>query len=74
MNLREPRVTYADHKISRRMMTQISQDMRQRGTEIMERLYPGYQVAEAPQVRLSEWVPGGYLLARLIRRSELKLN
>jgi hypothetical protein len=69
-NLRKPRITYADHKISRRMMQQIGQDMQSRGTEILERLYPGYRMAEAPQVRVSGYVPGGYLLARMIRKSE----
>lgn len=69
-NLRKPKITYADHKISRRMMQQIGQDMQSRGTEILERLYPGYRMAEAPQVRVSGYVPGGYLLARMIRKSE----
>ena len=71
-NLKQPKVTYADHKISRRAMQQISQDMQTRGAEILEKLYPGYQMAEAPQVRVSEYVPGGYLLARMIRRKTNK--
>ena len=68
-NLKQPRITYADHKIRRRAMQQISQDMQARGTEILEKLYPGYQMAEAPTVRVSGFVPGGYLLARMIRRT-----
>lgn len=66
-NLRQPRITYADHKISRRTMAEISRDMQARGTQILEHVYPGYRMAEAPQVRVSGYVPGGYLLARLIR-------
>ena len=69
-NLKQPKVTYADHKLSRRGMQQISQDMKTRGTEILEKLYPGYKMAEAPQVRVSAYVPGGYLLARMIRRTD----
>ena len=67
-NLKQPKVTYADHKLSRAAMQQISQDMKTRGTEILEKLYPGYEVAEAPQVRVSSYVSGGYLLCRMIRR------
>ncbi len=69
-NLKQPKVTYADHKLSRRAMQQISQDMQTRGTEILEKLYPDYQMAEAPRVRTSAFVPGGYLLARMIRRTD----
>lgn len=67
-NLKQPKITYADHKLSRRAMHQISQDMQARGTEILEKLYPGYLMAEAPKVRTSGYVPGGYMLARMIRR------
>ena len=67
-NLRQPKVTYADHKISRRMMQEISRDMQTKGTEIMEALYPGYEVCEAPRVSVSAYVAGGYLLARMIRK------
>ena len=69
-NLKQPRITYADHKLSRRAMQQIATDMQQRGTEILEKLYTGYQVSEAPRVRVSAFVPGGYLLARMIKKTE----
>lgn len=69
-NLKEPKITYADHKISRSMMRQIAEDMGGKmGEMILERLYPGYRAAEKPTVRISPYVPGGYLEA-IMRRKE----
>ncbi len=73
-NLRQPRVTYADHKLSRRRMRKLAEDMRAHSTEIFARLYPDYTLAELPELRYSPYVDGVYLSARLIRHGGVTIG
>lgn len=66
-NLRQPRITTADHKIGPARMARIAEDMQEHGREIIEQLYPGFVCIERPEVRYSPWVTGIYLEVRLIR-------
>ena len=61
-----PRVS--DRKISRRRLSKIAADVMRDGREILEKLYPGYRLAEAPTVRYSDFVAGAYIYARMRRR------
>ena len=65
-----PRVTVSDHKISRRKMERVAVEAEESGREILERMYPGYEMRERPTVRRSEFYPGAYLYAVLWRRRE----
>jgi len=69
-NLIGPRVTVSDHKISRRKMERVACEEEESGREILERMYPGYEVRERPVIRRSEFYPGAYLYAVLWRRRE----
>lgn len=67
-NLRRPREWVSDHKISRRKVERLAADVRYAGKEIFERAYPGYWLVGEPEVRLSDYVPGAYIYARMRRR------
>lgn len=67
-NLKQPKVSYADHKISRSRMRQLAEDLNDNGRKILEKIYPGYTLVELPELRWSGWVDGVYLSARMIRR------
>jgi hypothetical protein len=67
-NMKQPEVTVSDRKISRRRLAQIARDVQYAGKEILEKLYPEYQLAEAPEVRFSDFVAGAYIYARMRRR------
>lgn len=67
-NLIIPAATTADHKISKRRVQRLAQDVRANAREIFERLYPDYELAEEPTVRASQYVEGAYFYARMIRR------
>lgn len=67
-NLKEPTVTVSDRRISRRRAVRIAEDVRYAGREILERLHPGYQLAEAPRVTYSDFMPGCFIYARMRRR------
>lgn len=66
-NLREPRVTVSDRKVSRRRAMRVASDVMQYGREIMEKLYPGYKLMELPRVRYSDYMPGAYIYCRMRR-------
>jgi hypothetical protein len=66
-NLREPEETISDRKVSRRRAALVAADVLAMGTEIFERLYPGYQCVEPPRVTYSDFVAGAYIFARLRR-------
>lgn len=68
-NLKQPRITYADHKITRGRMAKIAEDLGGRGAQILEAVYPGYRVTERPEVRWSAWAAGVIMQARMIRRT-----
>lgn len=66
-NLKEPRVTTADHRISPRKTEKIADDIRIAGKEIFEKQYPGYRVVSI-EVKTSEWVSGAYIYAKMVLR------
>lgn len=61
-----PRVS--DRKVSRRRLAKLAANVMRDGKEILERLYPGYRLAEEPRVRYSDFVSGAYIYARMRRR------
>ena len=63
-NLKEPRVTVSDRKVSRRRAQLVAEDVQRNGREIFEALYPGYQAIEVT-VKFSGFVAGAYIFARL---------
>ena len=69
-NLKKPAESTADHKLSVRRMQQMAEDMDRNGAEIFGKLYPGYVLAEKPEIKWSRWVSGVYLSARMIKKRE----
>ena len=67
-NLKQPKVSYADHKLSRRRMRQLAEDLNANGRQILEYVYPGYTLVELPELRWSAYVDGVYLSARMIKK------
>ena len=61
-----PRVS--DRKVSRRRLAKVAADVMRDGREILEKLYPGYRLVEAPTVRYSDFMAGAYIYARMRRR------
>lgn len=66
-NLKKPRETIADRKMSRRRAMKVAEDVITNGRAIFEQLYPGYRMMEDAQVRYSDFTPGAYIYARLRR-------
>lgn len=66
-NLREPKVTVADHKVSRRMMERMVADCRIAAREIFEAGNPGYAFTEC-EAKVSDLFPGAHISARLRKR------
>ena len=60
-------MTVSDHKISKRRMRRIAEDINANGRQILESVYPGYKLSELPHIRWSPYVDGVYLSARMIR-------
>jgi hypothetical protein len=67
-NLREPVSTQADHKISPRKSQRICAAVREEGRRIIEAAYPGWRLIDEVTVRTSEYVPGGYIYAKLRKK------
>ena len=67
-NLIDPPPRVSDRKVSRRRLSKLAGDVMKDGREILEKLYPGYRLAEAPLVRYSDFVAGAYIYARMRRR------
>lgn len=63
----QPVETVSDHRVSLRKMEQICRDMQDGGTEVLRRIYPGYDLRERPEIRRSDFMPGAYMYARLWR-------
>ena len=63
-NLREPTVTYAQKKLSKKRAQAIAQDMDCAAPEILRKLYPGCEFLSC-EVRLSEFVQGAYIYAMM---------
>lgn len=68
-NMQQPEITVSDRRISRRKLAQIARDVQYAGKEILEKLYPEYQLQEVPEVKYSDFVAGAYIYARMRRRS-----
>lgn len=67
-NLKKPKPTVADHKISKRRVQHLATDVRANAKDIFESLYPGYKLCEEPTVRTSDYVEGAYIYAKMIRK------
>ena len=67
-NLRRPRETVADHKISRRRVEKLAAETQYAAKEIFERLNPGFWLVEQPEIKVSDYVPGAYIYARMRRK------
>lgn len=67
-NLKIVRPRISDRKVSRRRLARLAADVMRDGREILEKLYPGYKLAEEPIVRYSDFVAGAYIYARMRRR------
>lgn len=67
-NLVLPRPRISDRKVSRRRLALLARDIMRDGRGILESLYPGYRLAELPDVRFSDFVAGAYIYARMRRR------
>lgn len=63
-NLKPPRVTTADNKISRRRANELAADIDQYPKELFEKLYPGYVFTEV-KIKTSEYVAGVYIYAKM---------
>lgn len=64
-NLKQPRVTYADHKLSARKIERIARDIEQDGRAIFQKAFKGYRVIEDIVIRRSEYVAGAYIYCRM---------
>lgn len=71
-NLKRPRERTADHKISRRKVQRLAEDVRANAKDILEGMYPGYELAEDAKVKLSNYVEGAYIYAKMVRRDEVE--
>lgn len=67
-NLTAPVERVTDRQPSRRRVALLARDVRANGKEILERLYPGWELIEDVDVRVSDYVPGAYIYARMRRR------
>ena len=66
--LKQPTVTVADHKFSRAAAAKIARDLEGDARAILEKKYPGYRLIEQPVIRFSDWLPGCYIYAMMVRR------
>lgn len=67
-NLTPPVERVADRQLSRRRVALLARDVRANAREIFERIYPGYRLIDDADVRVSDFVPGAYIYARMRRR------
>ena len=67
-NLKIPQPRVSDRRVSRRRLSMMARDIMRDGREILEAIYPGYRLAEVPEVRFSDFVAGAYIYARMRRR------
>lgn len=66
-NLKEPQVTTADTKISKRKVEQMAMDFDNRPREIFEKHFPSYVFNDCT-IKRSEFVAGAYIYVRMHRR------
>lgn len=65
-NLKRPKVTTADRKITRRRVEKLTAVSEQERAQFFERLYPGCRYLDC-KIRYSDYVPGAYISVRLRR-------
>jgi hypothetical protein len=70
-NLQEPKITIADHKITKRQAEKIARNQNE-AAAIFEKIYKGYKFNDI-NVKYSDYVSGAYLYARM-RANEAKEN
>lgn len=69
-NIKRPRVTTSDSKISRRRAAKIAADVAVNAREIFERkLFQGFRLVEDAQVKISGYTAGVYIYAKLRRNT-----
>ena len=68
MELLEESSTPEDHKISRRRVEKLAAETQYAAKEIFERLNPGFWLVEQPEIKVSDYVPGAYIYARMRRK------
>ena len=66
-NLKKPKEHVSDSRMSNRKVKMIARDFRNEAKDVMEKLYPGYQLQDC-QVKYSDIVDGVYIRCVLIRR------
>lgn len=66
-NLKRPKVTTADHKITRRRVRKLASASEQERSDLFERLYPGFRYLDC-SVRYSDYVAGAYIYVRLRKK------
>lgn len=66
-NIIKPEAKSSDVKVSRRKVQQIAADVRQRGVEILNKIWRGYTAIEPPEVVVSDFTAGAYIYARMRR-------
>lgn len=67
-NLKKPRITVSDTKISRRRVEQMAEDMECAAPAIFTKLFPDYVYTDCV-IRRSDFVSGAYVYARMVARS-----
>jgi hypothetical protein len=65
-NLKQPKVSVSDTKLSNRRVKSLALDLPAVGKEILEKLYRGYRYVDL-SVRFSDQVDGCFIRAQLIR-------
>ena len=65
-NLKEPKPTVSDRKVSRRRACLIAGDVIREGRAIMEKLYPGYRLMDI-DVKFSDFMNGAFIYVRMRR-------
>lgn len=70
-NLVRPQATHADHKVSIRKAERIARQMEDEGRKILEQVNRGYELTEII-VRHSQYAPGVYIYARMIKKNALR--
>lgn len=63
-NLKKPTITVADKKLSRKRAQEIQENCEDRAKDIFPKIYPNTEFLDCT-VKLSEWISGAYIYARL---------
>lgn len=68
-NLKQPTITSADSKLSKRAVDRIAEEVAIVGKEIFERMFRDYMMVDDARIRLSNWVQGAYIYVTMRRRN-----